>query len=165
MSASPPKSLARIREQTERIRGILSTRDMAAPVERSAWCVAEHLDHTIKVASATIQVLLKPFNPTLPRGIKVMGRLVLTFGWMPRGWGKAPEKLTGTPATADALNARLTELDALTDRALVATTRDKVPILRHPLFGGLTFSESLAFIVIHTNHHLKIIGAGTTGSV
>jgi hypothetical protein len=158
MTASPPKSLARIREQTERIRGILATRDIAAPVPRSAWCVAEHLDHTIKVASATIQVLLKPSNPTLSHGINIPGRLVLIFGWIPRGRGRAPEKLTGTPETADALRARLAELDALTERALAATTPDGIPILRHPMFGGLTFSESLAFIVIHTNHHLKIIG-------
>ncbi len=159
MPPSPSKSLSRIREQSTRIRAILASRDLTTSVPKSAWCLSEHLDHTIKVASSTIQVLLKPVLPTLPYGINVMGRLVLFFRWIPRGRGRAPEKLTGIPATREDLDTRLAELDTLIDRAQESANagRDNAPVLRHPLFGGLPFAQALDFIVIHTNHHLKII--------
>ena len=159
MAASPSKSLERIREQSARMRAILASRDLSASVPKSAWCVAEQLDHTIKVASSTIQVVLKPNNPTLPYKMNIMGRLVLLFGWIPRGRGKAPEKLNGTRATRAQLEAQLAELDTVIDRALAEPPRDDAPILRHPAFGGLSYAESLAFVAVHTNHHLKIIGA------
>jgi hypothetical protein len=157
MFASPSKSLSRIREQSARMRAIVASRELSAAIPRSAWCVAEHLDHTIKVASSTIQVLLKPTLPALPYGINFMGRMVLTSGWIPRGRGNAPEKLRGMPATKDELIARLTELDVILERTAATSDRDATPVLRHPLFGGLSFSQSLEFLVIHTNHHLKII--------
>lgn len=157
MRASPSKSLERIREQSARMRAILASRDLTSSIPKSTWCVAEQLDHTIKVASSTIQVLLKPNNPTLPYKMNLMGRMVLLFGWIPRGRAKAPAKLTGTLATREQLEAQLAELDAVIDRALAEPPRDAAPILRHPAFGGLSYAESLAFVAIHTNHHLKII--------
>lgn len=159
MPPSPSKSLSRIREQSQRMRAILASRNLSDPVPKSAWSVSEHLDHTMKVATSTIQVLLKPVLPTLPYGVNLIGRLVLFFRWIPRGRGKAPEKLTGIPATREDLEARIAELEALLDRAQESANggRDNAPVLRHPLFGGLPFAQALDFIVIHTNHHLKII--------
>ncbi len=159
MSRSASKSLARIREQSARIRAILGTRELTAPVTQSAWCVAEHLDHTLKVTTSTLQVLLKSELPPLPKGINLVGRMVLLFGWIPRGRGKAPEKLVGTTATSDELKTRLSELDDVIARVGAEPPRDATPVLRHPMFGGLTFAQSLRFVAIHTAHHLKIIGA------
>ncbi|HKR64848.1 MAG TPA: DinB family protein [Thermoanaerobaculia bacterium] len=156
---SPAQSLARIREQTAKMRAIVASRDLTASVPQSAWTVSEHLDHTIKVASSTIQVLLKPELPTLPYKMNLMGRLVLLCGWIPRGRGKAPEKLTGAHATREDLDARLTQLDAIVDRASAEPPRSDAPVLRHPAFGGLSWEQSLAFVAIHTHHHLKIIRA------
>jgi hypothetical protein len=158
--ASPTKSLARIRAQSQRIRDLLATRDLSAAISRSAWSIGEQLDHSLKVASASIFVLLKPDLPTLSRGINLAGRMVLLTGWIPRGRGKSPEKLLGTPATSEELTTRLAELDTLIDRATASATagRDAAPIFRHPLFGGLSFAQTLDFIAIHTHHHLKIVG-------
>jgi hypothetical protein len=157
MPASPSKSLERIREQSARMRAILASRDPTTSIPKSAWCVAEQLDHTIKVASSTMQVVLKRNNPTLPYKITTIGRLVLLCGWIPRGRGRAPDKLTGTLASREQLEAQLAQLDTVIDRAFAEPPRDAAPILRHPAFGGLSYAESLAFIVVHTNHHLKII--------
>jgi hypothetical protein len=151
-------SLSRIREQSARIRAALLTRDIAQPVERSAWCVAEHLDHTIKVTSSTMRVLLKPELPRLPNGINMIGRLVLLTGWIPRGRGKAPEKLRGAVCSAEDLKARLVELDELIDRIAAEPPRNGDPVVRHPFFGGLSFRQALRFLAIHTDHHLKIVG-------
>jgi hypothetical protein len=158
MAALPSKSIPRIREQSARMRAMLDSRDLKATVPKSAWCVAEQLDHTIKVASWSIQVLLKPELPTLPYGINTLGRLVMLFGWIPRGLGKAPVKLVGTPATREQLETQLAELDSVLDRAAAEPPRGNEPVLRHPVFGGLSFAQALEFVVIHTRHHLKIIG-------
>ena len=152
-------TLSRIREQSARIRAILGSREISARVPRSAWCVAEHLDHTLKVTNGTLQVLLKTELPPLSKGINFVGRMVLLTGWIPRGRGNAPEKLRGTPATAAELETQLAQLDELLDRIAAEPPRSTTPVLRHPLFGGLSFAQSLSFLAIHTNHHLKIIGA------
>ena len=153
------KSLSRIREQSARIRAILRAREVNASVPRSSWCVAEHLDHTLKVTNMTLQILLKDELPALPRGINLIGRMVLLTGWIPRGRGRSPEKLRGAPVPPDQLEAQLALLDELIDRIAAEPQRSASPVFRHPFFGGLTFAQSLAFLAIHTDHHLKIIGA------
>jgi hypothetical protein len=154
---SPSKSLSRIREQSARMRAILASREGSSSVPQSAWCVAEHLDHTLKVTTTTLQILLKPELPVLPRGINLIGRMVLLTGWIPRGRGRSPEKLRGAQVPADQLEAQLALLDELIERIASEPPRNASPVFRHPFFGGLTFAESLSFLTIHTEHHLKII--------
>jgi hypothetical protein len=88
----------------------------------------------------------------------MIGRLVLLTGWIPRGRGKAPEKLRGAVCSAEDLKARLVELDELIDRIAAEPPRNGDPVVRHPFFGGLSFRQALRFLAIHTDHHLKIVG-------
>jgi hypothetical protein len=156
---SPAKSLLRIRDQAARMRAIVKAREVQAPVPRSSWCVAAHLDHTLKVTNSTLQILLKPELPVLPKGINLIGRLVLITGWIPRGRGRSPERLRGAQVPAEELEAQLALLDELIVRVAAEPSRNASPVFRHPFFGGLTFAESLTFLTVHTDHHLKIIGA------
>jgi hypothetical protein len=152
------RPLDRLRAQNEDMRHRLRGELAAGPVTRSAWSALEHLDHTIKVASGLLHVLNKEEIPRLPRGISLVGRLVLLTGWIPRGRGRSPERMLPAPATVDELQQRLTEMDAQIERIANRTAATPAfPIVRHPVFGGLTYGQALRFIAIHTHHHLKIL--------
>jgi hypothetical protein len=154
-----PKTAARIRSQIETMRAIVRSPDLSARNERvSGWSVAEHVDHMYKVAMSIVRRLADASAEPLPRGVNFLGRLVLLFGWIPRGRGKSPSRLIGTRADGAEIDAALLrlerELDALPPEGL-RTSRGK--IVPHPLFGALTPPQALRFIVVHTRHHLKII--------
>lgn len=133
--------------------------DLASrPVPRSAWCAAEHFDHTIKVAHSILTLLAKPGIAAAPTGINLIGRVVLAVGWIPRGRGKSPERLRGAAVTMAELEANLAGLEAVIETVAGRTDAPShIPIVRHPLFGGLTHNQALRFVAIHTDHHLKIV--------
>lgn len=155
------RSVARIRGQAAQMRRIFAEAegDLASrPVPRSAWCAAEHFDHTIKVAHSILALLAKPEIAAMPTGINLIGRVVLAVGWIPRGRGKSPERLRGAAVTMDELEAKLAGLEAVIESVAGRTDApSNIPIVRHPLFGGLTHNQALRFVAIHTHHHLKIV--------
>ena len=151
--------LARIREQLERIGALCGDTEerLFKTNERvSAWSPAEHVDHLLKVTKSIIDRL--PSEEAVPRGISFVGRVILALRWIPRGRGRAPEKLTGkraTPSERQARLARVTVAVEAVDAAAVDATRIRnVP---HPRFGGLTPAQALRFVTVHTEHHLKIV--------
>lgn len=153
------RALAEIRTQFERLRALARSAELSARNERiSAWCIAEQLDHVIRVSASVVDVLADPNAEPRPGGINILGRLVLKFGWIPRGLGKSPRRLRGAPATGAELDAKLAQLE----RSFDALPFDKlrashVPIVPHPRFRALDAPQALRFLVVHTQHHLKII--------
>lgn len=122
----------------------------------SAWCPAQHLDHLARSSTSILKRLTTP--APAGRGITLVGWLVLRIGWIPRGRGKSPEKLHGTPASSAALLASFDEMERLVKSAdAPSLERSRIPVVRHPKFGGLTPSQALRFVSIHNVHHLRII--------
>lgn len=151
------RDVSQIRTQIERMRALVRSPELARRNERvSGWSTAEHLDHMTKVAHWALRKIAKA-QPA-PNGINLMGRLVLLLGWLPRGIGKAPAGVVGVSVSAVELDVALTalehELDALPLDGLRGSRAQVVP---HPRFGGLTPSQGLRMVVVHTNHHLRII--------
>ena len=155
------QTLARIRSQIERMRALAREPEarLCARQERvSAWSPAEHLDHMYKVSMSIVRRITEEGAQPSKRGINVMGRVILFFGWIPRGRGKTPERLSGTICTGPHIEASLGRLEQVLDNLPVAAVdASRSPIVPHPMFGGLTPSQALRFIVIHTKHHLRII--------
>jgi hypothetical protein len=152
--------LARIRGQLERIGalcGTSETRLLTANERVSRWSAAQHLDHLMKVTASVLHRL--PSTEAIPRGISLLGRTILALRWIPRGRGRAPERLVGkhtTPAELQAALAKVTASLAAVDPSTVDAARIRnVP---HPYFGGLTPAEALRFVTVHNEHHLKIVG-------
>lgn len=124
----------------------------------SAWCPAEHLDHLTKASSSIFRRLLDGGAAPPRHAINLIGRLVLTLGWIPRGRGKTPERLSGTRANCAALLASIDEMESLARQLDPgALTPVRTPVVPHPKFGGLTPAQALRFVAIHNEHHLRII--------
>jgi DinB family protein len=151
---------AAIRRQLDEITAVVDRDEsqlLSRKAEVSKWSPAEHLDHSLRVASAVLKRLLSPAAP-LPQGINMLGRAVLFAGWFPRGRGESPENLRGAPATRQELHAAIEEVQRLINGAEQDDRpMERRPIVRHPFFGGLNAAQAMRFLVVHNNHHLKII--------
>ena len=150
-------AITRIHEQLDRMRAICGDERLFTTNERvSAWSPAEHVDHALRVAAAMLERI--PSTDVLPKGINLLGRTILTLGWIPRGVSRAPRSVLGQRATLEELHSSFSAVTAALgtlDPAAVDGARTRnVP---HPRFGGLTPAQALRFLVIHNDHHLKIV--------
>ena len=120
----------------------------------SEGSVGWHIEHILLVINGIIS-RLKRSNPEEFKGAFNMKRLIVfTTGIIPRGKAKAPESVV--PKTFDT--------ESLTAHIAIAKERikqldDMNPhfFMEHPVFGHLKKEDTVKFLRIHTNHHLKII--------
>ena len=119
--------------------------------------VAWHIDHSLKVINGIIKTLQTSNPDEYKWSFNATKTLVMTTGVIPRGRAKAPKYVRveeGAKITKEDLMAQLkeskTELDKLEGLP-------KNAHFKHPIFGLVNLEDSKKFLVIHTNHHLKII--------
>lgn len=150
---------ASLTRQLPRIRHLIDGPDLLTESPVSAWTPSEHLDHILKVSTAMLTRLHNLEDPKRPsRGISPLGRLILTLGRIPRGAGRAPERLHGMRATAEDLRASLARYESLLTTLQPAhLEKRRGPIVPHPRFGGLNPAQTLRFAAVHNDHHLRII--------
>lgn len=123
----------------------------------SGWSVSEHLDHTLKVLASILRGMMHPDKPPT-RPFSFIGKVILLTGYIPRGRGKSPATLRGERATVEQLLQRIGEVETLLTEMRAGTRPHASALLvRHPLFGGMTWAQSARFAGVHTNHHLKIV--------
>lgn len=155
------RSIRRLRQQSETMRGISlwpGEKLRATQPAISGWSPAEHLDHSIKVARVMLDQLLDPVPLDPLKPISLLGHAILLSGYIPRGKAKAPKRVRPVTPTVEELLASLDALDgALTRVAEPGWKQPAGPVIPHPYFGGLTTVQTLHFIGVHTNHHLKIV--------
>ncbi len=117
--------------------------------------VGWHIEHCLLVIESIIAKLkaTDPKNYIWKFSLKKM--LVFTLNKIPRGKGKAPDRVTPrTKVTEESLKAHLTKTaEKLNELASIEPNC----FIEHPVFGLLNKKTSLQFIQIHTEHHLKII--------
>jgi hypothetical protein len=128
-----------------------------APGVVSAWPPLVHAEHMALAGLGSVSQLDKALEREGGPPIRLMGRLVLLLGWIPRGIGKAPattapkhvERVEVT-ALLEALRTRVTTLDL----ERIASGRGRA---HHPAFGGFTARQWFRFLDIHHRHHLRIV--------
>lgn len=153
-------SLDQIRRQLAGLRTLADRPEVEiyATSRHSAWTPSEHVDHLTKVSASIVNRILQLDAPRVDIRLSPLGRIILAVGRIPRGRGKAPERLRGARVTPAELHAGLTKLegklDELTDPHLADARGAIVP---HPRFGGLRPSQALRFAAVHNDHHLRII--------
>jgi hypothetical protein len=130
--------------------------------EVSGWSVAEHLEHLTLVDRGIldrIDGLLAGSPPSPVGGINAAGRLVLLFGFIPRGRGRATTPLRPQGLAVDELRGRLGEIGERVRRLgpRLGELEHTPGRFRHLIFGGLTGAQWHRFLAIHHHHHLKII--------
>ncbi len=81
--------------------------------------------------------------------------MVFTTGKIPRGKAKAPKVVIPTQvATQEELKAKL---EVAKNNILKLNSFSENSFFKHPFFKDLNVKQTEKFLVIHTQHHLKII--------
>ncbi len=114
-----------------------------------------HIEHSLLVISGITKVLAMSNPSEYKSKFNVAKFVVMTFNFIPRGRGKAPQTTQPkSEVTPENLSVH------------IAKTREKIKELdtmngdlffKHPMFGDLKLKEAVRFLEIHTKHHLKII--------
>ncbi|BAO54053.1 hypothetical protein [Nonlabens marinus] len=115
-----------------------------------------HVDHCLRILEGVPEALRtskkEEFNPKT----NLTKLVIMNFKWIPRGKGKSPKHVL-----PDADHLSKIEIEERADRAFhQVNSIAKLPAwshFRHPLFGSLNLKETVKFLKIHTNHHLKIM--------
>jgi hypothetical protein len=135
----------------------------------SRWTALDHAEHMSKADAASLHQLEAALERDGGPPPKLLGRLILRLGWIPRGTGKAPGTTRPEEPSADAEADAGERRDAVIERLLddrsrveaLASRLDEIAAApgrsTHPVFGGLTPARWVRFLWVHHHHHLKII--------
>lgn len=123
--------------------------------EVSTASVGWHLEHSILVINGVLSSLIKSKPEEYRWKWKLACAVIFTKGKIPRGRGRAPERVIPK-----------TDFDPENVASLIANIRSYYPTLKelsakhffpHHIFGHLHKQKTFRFIEIHTRHHLNII--------
>jgi hypothetical protein len=114
-----------------------------------------HIDHTLKVINGISKNITASKEIDYKWKFNFARTLVLTLGTIPRGKAKAPKAVTAQiPITEVDLKSQLA--DAILIVQQLKNLKRKQNFI-HPYFGMINTKQTIKFLKIHTNHHLKII--------
>ncbi|MEM6685308.1 MAG: DUF1569 domain-containing protein [Bacteroidota bacterium] len=118
--------------------------------------VAWHLDHTLKTINRITEVL-QASDPEIFEGtsFNFTKMASLTAGFIPRGKAQSPQSVRPPEIIlTEDIFKQLTEarknIETLQNLASDAN-------FDHPVFGMLNKAQTIRFLEVHTDHHLKII--------
>lgn len=123
----------------------------------STATIGWQIDHSLRVLNGII-IQLKKSNPKEYKWEFSFKRvLVFTTNHIPRGKAKAPK--TVTPDSVATKKELMEKLQLVQQNILELDGLHKNSFFNHPYFKNLKLKQTRKFLVLHTNHHLKIIRA------
>ena len=126
----------------------LNTKVSGAPV---GW----HLAHNLKVIQSILAALENSDPSGYRKSFSWKKELVYLTGWIPRGKARAPKTVIPEENFSE-VELREQINSARTGINLISKHSEKAFFV-HPYFGHISRDETAKFLVIHTEHHLKII--------
>lgn len=117
--------------------------------------VAWHIDHSLKVILAVTEALKKSNPSEYQWKFNLKRQFVYTFGYFPRGVGKAPKAVQSfDEITKESIEQQFKKVAIALEEL---QQLDKNSYFPHPYFGSLNLKPTLRFLKLHTHHHIKIM--------
>lgn len=114
-----------------------------------------HIDHSLRVISGVCSALQKSDPKDYRWKFNLTKLYIFTRKSIPRGKAKAPKQVVSTEKI-EIKNLMEQYRDAL--KLLISIENiSKNSHFKHPYFGVLNLKETERFLIIHTQHHLKIM--------
>ena len=117
--------------------------------------VAWHIEHSLLTLDGITDFLIQSNPKHYKWSFNFIRMVVLTTKKIPRGKAKAPE-VVQPKAHIDKDNL-LTHLSLTRNKIKELDLLSKDNYFKHPFFGDLKLNQTINFLTIHTNHHIKII--------
>jgi len=121
----------------------------------SKSAVGWHIDHSLKVINKVV-IALQNSEPSLYKtNFTILGKILFKLGYFPRGKAKAPKYVK--PPKVILKEDLMNQLKLANTNINTLATLPKNAYFKHPLFGDINTPNINRFLLLHTNHHLKII--------
>ena len=117
--------------------------------------IAWQIDHSLKVINNVIIALQKSDPNSYKNNFSFLGKLFFKLGFFPRGKAKAPKHVK--PPEVILKEDLISQMQLAKTNVETIASLDKNAYFKHPLFGNINTTRVYRFLVLHTNHHLKII--------
>jgi hypothetical protein len=138
----------------EKVENYIPQRD-SIKLEVSKADVAWQLDHILKTINRVSEALGKSNPEKFKSSVNAMRTITMTSGYIPRGRAQSPDivKPPDVIYTED-IHAQVKEAKA---NIMKLKLLDENSYFKHFVFGNLNKAQTIRFLEVHTNHHLKII--------
>ena len=115
-----------------------------------------HVDHCLRILESVPDDLRQSKKEDFAPKTNSFKLVIMTFKWIPRGKGVSPKRVL-----PDENHLSKKEIEQRADHAYhQVNSIVELPEwshFKHPFFGSLDRDETIEFLKIHTNHHLKIM--------
>ena len=120
----------------------------------SQGSVGWHIEHSLLVINMIAEGLKRSEPSNYKWKFNIKRVIAYATGSFPRGSARAPKIVTPKEYDAESLKTHIqnTRVKLI---ELAALPADKY--ITHPFFDDIKTKDTIKFLVIHTNHHLKII--------
>ena len=145
--------MKKIFAQLEEIENLKPFSHKNAP-EISEASIGWHLEHSLLVISRILEGLPASHPEKYQPKFSWAKFMVMTSGYIPRKKGKAP-KFT-IPTSENFLENIDNYLNSVRENLQMIKNLPSQSYIEHPYFGHLDVKQTLKFLKIHTQHHLKI---------
>lgn len=113
-----------------------------------------HLDHSLKAILAISESLKKSDPKKYKWTFSFLRTIIFFIGHFPRGKAKAP-KITYSNEDIDE-SILLSQFTLVKKQLLEIENLPENSNFKHPIFGVLNLKQTIKFLRLHTQHHLKI---------
>ncbi|KGL61894.1 hypothetical protein [Polaribacter sp. Hel1_85] len=117
--------------------------------------VGWHLDHSLKVVNSVCTAIKNSNAIDYKREFNLLRLITFTLGFFPRGKAKAPKRVL--PPEVVLKEEIKSQLELAFSNLEMMKVLDENQYFTHPLFKQLNKKQTLKFLKLHTNHHLKIV--------
>mgnify|MGYP000070305931 CR=1 FL=1 len=117
--------------------------------------IAWHLDHMLKTINRLTEALENSDPSAYKSSFNVPRIMSLTAGFIPRGRAESPQNVR--PPEIILTDDILRQLLEVRKNIEKLQNLDDNANFNHPVFGMLNKSQTIRFLEVHTNHHLKIV--------
>jgi len=117
--------------------------------------IAWHISHSLKVINNVVIALQKSDPNSYKDNFSFLGKVFFILGFFPRGKAKAPKQVQ--PPEIIEKEDLISQLKIAKINIETIASLDKNAYFKHPLFGHINTKRVNNFLMLHTNHHLKII--------
>jgi hypothetical protein len=117
--------------------------------------VGWHLDHSLKVINSVLGTLKDSKPEEYHKKFNGLRSLTFMLGFFPRGKARSPKRVL--PPEIILKKDVENQLELAIKNLKVIDSLDKNQFFTHPLFNQLNKKQTIKFLGLHTNHHLKII--------
>ena len=121
----------------------------------STSTIGWQVDHSLKVINGIINQLKVSELKKLPLRFNFAKTIIFFTKTIPRGKAKAPKSVQSYDKI-EKINL-INQLETAKNLIAELEYLDNKSNFKHPYFGPLNKIETIKFLKIHTNHHLKIV--------